>query len=277
MSSAAVSRTMPIARKLVAQSHSNVSRTSASRSLSVLSSRPQLSSRAQSCRHNIWNLQNNNNNTTSSKVFGLETYFQFSTKAENADEEKAETTPEEEVVAEETETTTTTDEEAAAKPAEPTKEEQLEQQVKDLRDQLLRSLAEQENTRRIAKRDVESARNFAVSSFAKSLLDTSDNLSRALEAVPEELRENKEAHPELANLFEGIKMTDNGLTKAFERNGLKKFGDAGEKFDPNMHEALYEYPDPTKDAGTVGQVMKTGFTLNGRVIRPAEVGVVKSA
>lgn len=263
---------MPIVRKLVAQSHSNVSRTSASRSLSVLSSRPQLS-RAQSGRDNIWNLLNSNN--TSSKVFGLETY-QFSTKAENADEEKAETTPEEEE-AEETATTTTTEEEAAAIPSEPTKEEQLEQQVKDLKDQLLRSLAEQENTRRIAKRDVESARNFAVSSFAKSLLDTSDNLSRALEAVPEELRENKEAHPELANLFEGIKMTDVGLTKAFERNGLKKFGDAGEKFDPNMHEALYEYPDPTKNAGTVGQVMKKGFTLNGRVIRPAEVGVVKSA
>ena len=112
----------------------------------------------------------------------------------------------------------------------------LEQQVKDLKDNLLRSLAEQENTRRIAKRDVEQARSFAISSFAKSLLETSDNLSRALDAVPEELRHDHDHHPVLATLYEGITMTDDGLTKAFTKNGLEKFGVAGEKFDPNLHE-----------------------------------------
>lgn len=152
---------------------------------------------------------------------------------------------------------------------------ELEQQVKDIKDQLLRSLAEQENTRRIAKRDVDSAKNFAVTSFAKSLLDTSDNLSRALEAVPEEFRADKENHAVLATLYEGIQMTDAGLTKAFVKNGLVKYGDAGEVFDPNKHEALFEYPDPNGTPGTVGQVMKMGFTLNDRVIRPAEVGVIK--
>ncbi len=159
--------------------------------------------------------------------------------------------------------------------AEVSETEKLEAQLKDMKDQLLRSLAEQENIRRIAKRDVENARSFAVTSFAKSLLETSDNLSRAMDAVPEELRKDTENHPVLATLYEGIHMTDNGLTKAFNKNGLKKFGESGDKFDPNMHEALFEYPDENMDAGSVGQVMKVGFMLNERVIRPAEVGVTK--
>lgn len=154
---------------------------------------------------------------------------------------------------------------------------ELETEIKDLKDNLLRSLAEAENTRRIAKRDVDQARSFAISSFAKSLLDTSDNLTRALDAVPAELRHDHEGNPVLANLYEGISMTDDGLTKAFAKNGLKKFGAPGEKFDPNLHEALFEYPDPAGEPGNIGQVMKVGFMLNKRVIRPAEVGVVKSA
>ena len=153
---------------------------------------------------------------------------------------------------------------------------QLETQIKDLKDQVLRSLAEQENTRRIAKRDVSNSKSFAISSFAKSLLDTSDNLSRALDAVPEELRHDHDNHPVLANLYEGIVMTDEGLTKAYTKNGLVKFGVKGDKFDPNIHEALFEYPDPEGEAGNIGQVMKVGFMLNDRVVRPAEVGVVKA-
>ena len=72
-------------------------------------------------------------------------------------------------------------------------------------------------------------------------------------------------------------MTDDGLTKAFAKNGLVKFGQRGEKFDPNKHEALFEYPDPNGEPGCIGQVMKAGFMLNNRVVRPAEVGVVKAA
>ena len=156
---------------------------------------------------------------------------------------------------------------------------QLESQIKDLKDSLLRSLAEQENTRRIAARDVANAKSYAISSFAKSLLDTSDNLTRALDAVPSDMRYDKVGHPILANLYEGISMTDDGLNKAFEKNGLVKFGTRGEKFDPNMHDALFEYPDATSDVapGHIGQVMKVGFMLNNRVIRPAEVGVIKAS
>ena len=139
------------------------------------------------------------------------------------------------------------------------------------------SLAEQENTRTIAKRDVASAKNFAVTSFAKSLLDTSDNLSRAMESVPEEYRADTDNHPVLATLYEGIKMTDENLLKAFEKNGLVRYGVVGDKFDPSEHDALFEYPDPNMEVGTVGQVMKAGFKLNDRVIRAAEVGVIKKA
>ena len=167
------------------------------------------------------------------------------------------------------------DEEVEAKEGAVSREEQLEAELKMVKDQLLRSLAEQENTRRIAQRDVADARNFAVKSFAKALLEVSDNLSRALDVVPEEMRKDTENHATLATLYEGIEMTESGLLKAFESNGLKKFGTPGEVFDPNQHEALYEYPDSEKEPGTVGQVIKVGFLLNDRVLRPAEVGVVK--
>ncbi len=175
----------------------------------------------------------------------------------------------------------TTEEGASASPSEETTDEgnkvaELETQIKDLKDNLLRSLAEQENIRRIAQRDVSNAKSFSIASFAKSLLDTSDNLTRALDAVPEDLRHDHENHPVLANLYEGITMTDDGLAKAFAKNGLKKFGAKGEKFDPNLHEALFEYPDPEGEPGNIGQVMKVGFMLNERVVRPAEVGVVKA-
>lgn len=161
-------------------------------------------------------------------------------------------------------------------PPPPSEEETLRLEIATLKENLLRSLAEQENTRRIAQRDIASAKQYAVSSFAKSLLDTSDNLSRALEAVPEELREDRERHPVLANLYEGIHMTYEGLDKAFAKHGLKRYGEVGDVFDPNLHEALFEYADGEKEGGCVGQVMKCGFMLNERVVRPAEVGVVKS-
>jgi molecular chaperone GrpE len=161
---------------------------------------------------------------------------------------------------------------------------ELERQVKDLKDSLLRSLAEQENTRRIAARDVQQARDFAIKSFAKSLLDVSDNLSRALQAVPPQFQttttpaENgPTAETVLMNLYQGIEMTEQGLVKAFESAGLIPYGTAGDAFDPNVHEALFEYPaaDGNAEPGTIGQVMKVGYKLNNRVLRPAEVGVIK--
>ncbi len=217
-----------------------------------------------------------------SSLHGSPSLREFSTKQEteaspesnSADGSDAQTAPDS--VSANDEAAGENNEASASSPAD-AKIAELEQQVKDLKDNLLRSLAEQENTRRIAKRDVEQARSFAISSFAKSLLDTSDNLSRALDAVPEDLRHDHDSHPVLANLYEGITMTNEGLTKAFAKNGLVKYGAVGEKFDPNKHEALFEYPDPKGEAGSIGQVMKIGFMLNDRVIRPAEVGVIKAS
>jgi len=158
----------------------------------------------------------------------------------------------------------------------PTKEEQLEAEIKQLKDHLLRTLADQENTRRIAQNDVGAAKKFAIKSFAKSLLDVSDNLERALQAIPEGIEKQREDQPVLVNLLEGVKLTEDGLLKAFQANGLVRFGEIGDAFDPNRHDALFEYADPKLPSGTVGQVLKSGFLLNQRVLRPAEVGVVKN-
>jgi len=241
----------------------------ANRSLSSVSA----SSYHVSCDHKPLNYSN----LSSSRSSLASLYYRsFSSKPEEA------TAAASDEAASEGESDTATEETASANDAPTEVDEgedkitQLEAQIKDLKDQVLRSLAEQENTRRIAKRDVSNAKSFAITSFAKSLLDTSDNLSRALDAVPEELRHDHENHPVLANLYEGISMTDDGLSKAFLKNGLKKFGQKGEKFDPNLHEALFEYPDPEGEVGNIGQVMKVGFMLNDRVVRPAEVGVVKA-
>ena len=141
----------------------------------------------------------------------------------------------------------------------------------DLKNQLLRAIAEQENTRTIARRDVKNAKDFAAQSFAKSLLDVSDSLSYALAAASDD----KELTVE--KMVEGVELTRNQLVKAFASNGLVEFGEVDEAFDPNLHEALFEYEDADKDPATIGQLVKTGFKLHGRVIRAAQVGVVKKA
>lgn len=192
-----------------------------------------------------------------------------STKSE--EEEKAEK-------ANQADTTTTTDgaavETANAAAAVDTvnKEDELNAQIKDLKDQLLRSYAEQENIRHIARNDVQAANSYAIKKFAKSLLDVADNLDRALEAVGED----QQTSPGFQSFYQGIELTKTGLMKALESNGVTAYcEEPGDKFDPEQHQALMEYPDPTATPGTVGQVIKRGYMLNGRVLRPAEVGVIK--
>ena len=93
--------------------------------------------------------------------------------------------------------------------------------------------------------------------------------------VPEDERADTEKHPSLASLYEGVDMTNMLFSKALASNNILKFGEVGDLFDPSLHNAMFEYDDPTMEGGTVGQVMKVGFTLNGRVIRAADVGTVK--
>jgi molecular chaperone GrpE len=146
----------------------------------------------------------------------------------------------------------------------------LMKENQELKDKLLRSYAEEENVRRIAKRDVENSRQYANVSFAKALLDVADNLERAMNAVPPESHASTD--PLIKNLLMGVKMTNTDLMKAFEKFGVQKYGAVGDKFDPALHEALFQIPDATKDSNTVGQLLKVGYKMKDRIIRAAEVG-----
>ena len=144
------------------------------------------------------------------------------------------------------------------------------------RDRTLRTLAEMENVRTIAQRDIAQAREYSISKFAKGLLDVADNLERALEAVGSLEDVDAEAQPQLHTLLQGVQMTEGQLHKAFGENKLVKFGAAGDAFDPDLHEAMFEAP-ATGDAepGSIAHVVKAGYKLNDRVIRWAQVGTVK--
>lgn len=151
--------------------------------------------------------------------------------------------------------------------------EKLEAEVKNLKDQLLRAYAESENTRRIAQRDVENARQYSASSFAKALLDVADDLDRALSTVPAEKRKTGDAV--FDNLVIGIEMTEKNLQKVFRQFGVVKYSEVGEKFDPNLHDALFQVPaDENKPADTIAAIVKHGYKIKDRVLRPAQVGAV---
>jgi len=159
-------------------------------------------------------------------------------------------------------------------PAEPSVEDDLRAALAEnekLRDQLLRTLADAENTRRRAERDRDEATKYGISKFAKDLLTVADNLRRALEAVAQ----TADAADALKALAEGVAATEREMLAVFERNGLEKIDPADEPFDPNVHQAMFEMPGTDKPAGTVVQVMAPGYQLHGRLLRPAMVGVAK--
>jgi molecular chaperone GrpE len=123
---------------------------------------------------------------------------------------------------------------------------------------------------RIGKTNVENAKLYSIKSFAEGMLEIADNLSRALESLPEE----KRALPDVKVLFEGVAMTERVLQQVFTRYGIKKFNPLNEKFDPTRSAALFEIQDPTKAPGTVAYVQAPGYTLHDRLLRAAQVGVV---
>ncbi|MBS3650161.1 nucleotide exchange factor GrpE [Pseudaminobacter sp. 19-2017] len=148
----------------------------------------------------------------------------------------------------------------------------LMKENEELKDKVLRAAAEMENLRRRTAREIHDARNYSVANFARDMLTVSDNLQRALEAVPEEA---KAADPGLAALAEGVEMTERSMLSALERHGVKKLDPAGEKFDPHFHQAMFEVPNPDVPANTVVQVVQAGYSIGERVLRPAMVGVSK--
>lgn len=148
----------------------------------------------------------------------------------------------------------------------------LETEVVDLNDRLLRAVAETENVRRRAQRDKEDMAKYAISNFSRDMLAVADNLRRALDSVDEETRKS---HGAVENAMIGVEMTERELLAAFQRTGIKRMEPIGQKFDPNIHEAMFEYEDTDKPAGSVGQVVEAGYMLHSRALRPAKVGVTK--
>lgn len=149
----------------------------------------------------------------------------------------------------------------------------LESEVAALKDRLLRTLADMENQRRRTEKDVADARTYAMTNFARDMLNVADNLRRAIESVPAEARSAVEGA--LKSVLEGVELTERDLLNTLERHGIKKIDPAGQKFDPNFHQAMMEVPDASVPAGTVAHVIQTGFAIGDRVLRPALVGVTK--
>ena len=150
---------------------------------------------------------------------------------------------------------------------------QLEAEKTDLKEKLLRTLADMENLRRRTEREVADARIYAVSNFARDMLNVADNFQRAIDSVPAEAREAGD--PALKALVEGIELTEREMLKTLERYGVKPIDPQGQKFDPNLHQAMFEVPNPDVPNGTVVQVVQTGYVIGERVLRPALVGVAK--
>ena len=143
----------------------------------------------------------------------------------------------------------------------------------EMRDQLLRSVAEMENLRKRTRKEVMDAREFAISSFARDLLNVTDNLRRAVDAVtPEEAEADTGG---LKNLLDGISMTERELQTTLEKHKVKKMSPEGDKFDPNFHQAMFEVENKEVPNNTVVEVIQDGYVIGERMLRPAMVGVAK--
>jgi len=145
----------------------------------------------------------------------------------------------------------------------------------EFKDKLLRTLAEMENLRKRTEREVADTRLYAITSFAREVLAVADNMHRALDAVGPELREH--ADPQVQSFIEGIELTERELMKALEKSGVRKFSPENEKFDPNVHQAMYELETQDVPPGHVAQVIQAGYMIGDRVLRPAMVAVAKAA
>jgi molecular chaperone GrpE len=159
----------------------------------------------------------------------------------------------------------------AAPEADPTAE--LKRQVADLDDRWRRALAETENLRRRAERDVADARLYGIVNFARDVVSVADNMTRAMQALDDEIREKVDAG--VKALLDGVELTERELLNVLEKHGVRKIEPQGQKFDPNRHQAMFEVPDPSVPAGTVVQVIQSGYTIGERLLRPAMVGVAK--
>jgi molecular chaperone GrpE len=151
----------------------------------------------------------------------------------------------------------------------------LQEEVAATKDRLLRLAAEMDNLRKRTEREKAEATLYAATNFARDLLGVADSLARALAAVPEEERDVIDDI--MKKFLDGIEMTDRELQNAFQRHNIRKIEAVGQKFDPNMHQAMFEVPSSERPAGTVMQEVQSGYAVGDRCLRPALVGVAKAA
>jgi len=163
---------------------------------------------------------------------------------------------------------------APAAPQQPDPLAEAQREATDFKDKLLRTLAEMENLRKRTAREITDARLYGVAGFAREVLAVADNMHRALQAIDPELREHGDA--KVKALVEGVELTERELLKALEKHGVRKFSPEGEKFDPNVHQAMFEIEHAALPPGHVAQVIQAGYMLGDRVLRPAMVGVTKA-
>jgi len=146
-------------------------------------------------------------------------------------------------------------------------------EVADLKDKLLRTLAEMENLRRRTEREIADARTYAVASFARDMLTVGDNLRRAIDAVPKEQRDGRD--PALNALIEGVEVTERGMEQAMAKFGVRRLEPRGQKFDPALHQAMFEVDSPDVPPGTVVEEIQAGYVIGERTLRPALVAIAK--
>lgn len=182
--------------------------------------------------------------------------------------------PEDDKTAAATETqSTVSDNTAAEENTTPDPIEALRAENGELRDRLLRTVAEMENLRKRTEREISDTRSYAIAGFARDMLTATDSLSRALMVLPAEARDSVD--PTVRSLIEGIEMTEREMQRLLAKHGVKPIEAEGQKFDPHKHQAMFEVPDPSRPEGTVVQVVQAGFAIGDRVLRPAMVGVAK--
>jgi molecular chaperone GrpE len=150
----------------------------------------------------------------------------------------------------------------------------LKAENEELKDRLMRVVADTENTKRRAEKEASDAKKYAAANFAKEMLPAVDNLRRAVESVPESLREENET---VKNLAIGVEMTEKQILDAFEKGGVRKVDPVGEKFSYDRHQAISEVTDTDQPSGTIVQVLQPGYMLHDRLLRPAMVIVAKGA
>jgi molecular chaperone GrpE len=142
----------------------------------------------------------------------------------------------------------------------------------DMRDRLLRTMADMENLRRRTEREKSDTARYAISNFARDVLTVGDNLRRTMEHVPAEAAAQD---PALKSFLDGVELTERELLNVLDRHGVIRIDPLGARFDPNCHQAMYEVPNPNVPEGTVVDVMQAGYVIGDRCLRPALVAIAK--